>query len=84
MESAVKAGSGRKIPGRTGKSTLRQRRAGPTVCQLNDIPKQLVCRICCSQGYLLVVLKHVWYAETVLVKRTTLSCSKTSSMQKLF
>ena len=34
-ESALKVDSWRKIPCRTGKSNLRQRRAGPTVYQLS-------------------------------------------------
>ena len=37
-ESALKVGSGKKIPCRTGESNLRQRRAGPTLYQLNCIP----------------------------------------------
>ena len=37
-ESALKVDSGRKIPCRTRKSNLRQRRAGPTLYQLSYIP----------------------------------------------
>ena len=37
-ESALKVDSGRKIPCRTGKSNLRQRRDGPTLYQLSYIP----------------------------------------------
>ena len=36
-ESAQKVDSGRNIPGRTGESNLRQRRAGPTLYQLSHI-----------------------------------------------
>ena len=37
-ESALKVDSGRKIPCRSGKSNLPQRRAGPTLYQLSYIP----------------------------------------------
>ena len=37
-ECALKVDSGRKIPCRTGKSNLRQRRDGPTLYQLSYIP----------------------------------------------
>ena len=37
-DPALKVDSGRKIPCRTGGSNLRQRRAGPTLCQLSYIP----------------------------------------------
>ena len=40
-ESALKLGSGRKIPCRTGESNLSQRRAGPTLYQLSYIPTLL-------------------------------------------
>ena len=40
-ESALKVDTGRKIPCRTGESNLRQRRAGPTLCQLSCIPVQV-------------------------------------------
>ena len=37
-ESALKVGSGRKIPSRTGESNLPQRRAGPELYPLSYIP----------------------------------------------
>ena len=37
-ESALKVDSEKKIPCRTGESNLRQRRGGPTPCQLNYFP----------------------------------------------
>ena len=37
-ESALKVDSGRKISCRTGKSNLREQRAGPTLYQLSYIP----------------------------------------------
>ena len=41
-ESALKVVSGRKIPCRTGKSNLPQRRASPTLYQLSYIPAPAV------------------------------------------
>ena len=40
-ESALKVDSGSKILCRYGKSSLPQRRAGPTLCQLKYIPTPL-------------------------------------------
>ena len=40
-KSALKIDSGRKIPYRTGESNLRERRAGPVLCQLSYIPTDL-------------------------------------------
>ena len=40
-ECAMKVDSGRKIACRTGESNLRQRRAGPMLCQLSSIPNLL-------------------------------------------
>ena len=37
-ESALKVDSEKKIPYRTGKSSLRRQRAGPTLYQLSYIP----------------------------------------------
>ena len=42
-ESALKVDSERKFPCRNGESNLRQRRAGPTLCQLSYIPT-LICK----------------------------------------
>ena len=39
----TKVDPGRKIPCRTGKSNMRQRRAGPTLYQLSYIPAPIFC-----------------------------------------
>ena len=41
-ESALKDNSGRKIPGRTGESNLRQHHSGPMLYQLSYIPVPII------------------------------------------
>ena len=53
-QSALKVAPRRKIPCRTGKSNLRQRRVGPPLYQLSYIPTEMYAVV--VQGFLLRLL----------------------------
>ena len=88
-ESALKVGSGRKIPCRTGESNLRRQRAGPMLYQLRYIPTpferrhifSLLWQIIITARFILIVIIQWDYRchqdISALSKHPVLHCNHT-------